>query len=293
MRFVCLVVAIALALTSKLNADENLLRQVDLAEPALSESSGLAFSLRDPGHAWTHNDSGHGPRLWCFDSKTGTRTGSCELAGVDAVDWEAVTNCLSIEPDGTSRQTLIVGDCGDNQRRRSHITLYRFDEPEPNDDVVIPPQQWQSLKVRFPDGPLDCEALWFDSDSRALVLLAKSISPLTGVYALKLSALEHARRDTIATCTKVATLAMPLATGGDRDPRTGDIWISTYWKAFCFKRGTNTTLPDQLAQVPVAFAMPSWKQIESIGVDGQSGVWVTTEGSPAKLGMLDIPPLSE
>lgn len=293
MRFVHLFVLIGSAFPLLLNAEEPLLHQVVLSEPALNESSGLAFSLRNPGHVWTHNDSGDGPRLWCFDSETGARTGSCELSGADAVDWEAITNCLSTEPNGTPKRMLIVGDCGDNQRRRSHVTLYRFDEPETNVDAIIPPDQWQSFNVQFPDGPLDCEAMWFDSDAQAVVLLAKSMSPLTGVYAFKLSAFEQTKRDATVTCTKIATLAIPLATGGDRDPQTGDIWISTYWKAFRFKRGTSTTLQTQLAEVPAAFSMPPWKQVESIGVDDQSRIWVTTEGSPAKLGMLDIPSLSK
>lgn len=291
MRLVYFVVLMGLAFPPSLNAQEPLVSQVVLNEPALKESSGLAFSLREPGHVWTHNDSGDGPHLWCFDSKTGARTGSCELSNANAVDWETLTSCLSTDPSGTPKRTLIVGDCGDNQRRRSHVTLYRFDEPETNVDAVIPPEQWQALKVQFPDGPHDCEAIWFDSDARALVLLAKSLSPLTGVYALKLSAFEQTKHDATVTCTQIATLAIPLATGGDRDPQTGDIWIATYWKAFCFKRGASISLQDQLAAVPAAFSMPQWKQIESIGVDDQSRIWVTTEGSPAKLGMLNIPSL--
>src|SRR5690606_26621269 len=96
----------------------------------------------------------------------------------------------------------------------------------------------------------------------------------------------RANAGSFVTATKIVTLALPMATGADRDPMTGDIWVASYFQAFCFRRGDHADLATQLADVPVAVEMPRWRQIEAIAVDGESHVWITSEGFPTKLGRL-------
>ena len=60
---------------------------VYLADKSVTESSGLASSLRREGYFWTHNDSGDGATLYAYD-KAGRRTAKVKLTGVSANDWE-------------------------------------------------------------------------------------------------------------------------------------------------------------------------------------------------------------
>lgn len=260
----------------------------------LTESSGLAVSTRDPNCIWTHNDSGHGPKLFAYDIRTGKLTGECRLVGAGSVDWESLTTA------GRDSGELIVADSGDNDARRQFITLYRFDEPDPHDMTELDASLYQSLDVRFPDGPVDCEAIWYDASESSLFLLSKGRLPFAGAYRVpdpwwprsvtpddageRFSAADE--QPPIVTATKIATLALPMATGADRDPVTGDIWVASYFQAFCFRRGTHTHVRTQLTDVPIAVEMPRWRQIEGIAIDRKSQVWITTEGFPAKLGRL-------
>ncbi len=260
----------------------------------LTESSGLAFSTRDPNCIWTHNDSGHAPKLFAFDIRTGKLTGECRLAGATAMDWESLTSA------GKDSRELIVADSGDNDARREFITLYRFDEPDPHRITELAASDYQSLSMRFPGGPVDCEAVWYDASESSLMLLTKGRLPFAGAFRVpdelwqQSVAPDDARERSpaadapppIVTAIKIATLALPMATGADLDPVTGDIWVASYFQAFCFQRGTHANLHDQLTDVPIAVEMPRWRQIEGIAVDKKSQVWITTEGIPAKLGRL-------
>lgn len=259
----------------------------------LTESSGMAFSTRDPNCIWTHNDSGGAAKLYAYDIGTGKLTGHCRLTGAAAVDWESLTSA------GADARELIVADCGDNDARRKSITLYRFDEPDPHRVTELAAGDYRSLRVRFPDGPADCEAVWYDTNDSSLMFMTKGRRLFASVYRvpdqLWSPALQPeiapektrgANDESIVTATKVVTLALPMATAADRDPTTGDIWVASYFQAFCFRRGNHVDLPSQLADVPVASEMPRWRQIEAIAVDGKSQVWITSEGYPAKLGRL-------
>lgn len=191
--------------------------QTTIAEPAIIESSGLAFSFRDPNCVWTHNDSGDTARLFCLDSTNGQPTGSCELVGVRAIDWEAI---------------------------------------------------------------------WFDPLEQSVVLLAKSPLPIVGVYSVPMSDWSKPSASLPVLAKRIATLSLPFVTGADSDPQNGDVWLVTYWQAFCFRRSADDTLARQLARVPEVSSLPKWKQIEAVSIDRRSQVWITTEGSPPLLGRL-------
>jgi len=86
-----------------------------LDAPLIDEASGLAVSRETPGVLWTHNDSGDGPVLYAFD-KTGAHRGAVMLDGVWAIDWEDLAGAVLDD-----QPTLVVGDIGDNPRKRRRI----------------------------------------------------------------------------------------------------------------------------------------------------------------------------
>jgi hypothetical protein len=113
------------------------------------EASGVAFSQRTPGMAWTHNDSKK-TVVWAITDK-GAVLGSVHVTGAEIVNWEdiAVAPC----PAGSC---LYIGDIGDNHASRSSIAIYRTPEPAPNVKVT---DQVEVMYAKYPDQPHDAEAL--------------------------------------------------------------------------------------------------------------------------------------
>ena len=113
------------------------------------EASGVAFSQRTPGVAWTHNDSKKAI-VWALSDK-GAVLGSVHVTGAEIVNWEdiAVGPC----PGGSC---LYIGDIGDNLASRSSITIYRTPEPAPNAKAT---DQVETMYAKYPDRPRDAEAL--------------------------------------------------------------------------------------------------------------------------------------
>jgi len=277
---------VAIATQANLRADEPAVISITLADRELSESSGMVFSSTDPSCIWSHNDSGDRARLFAFDAKTGEATGQWDLQGVTAVDWEDLAMLPPVNAGGPAR--LVIADSGDNQKRRDHIELLVIDEMDPRKSGVVTRENVRVLRIKYPDGAQDCEAIWFDEPSQGLILLCKRFTPWVGLYrvALKDGGNEESSTDLVAEL--IQRLPLALATAADRDPVTGDVWVSTYWQAIKFAKADHVTLKTQMSQTPVAFDLPKLKQIEAIAVDSESNVWVTSEGSPAPLVRLNV-----
>jgi hypothetical protein len=140
-----------------------------LAAPPRNETSGLAASLRTPGLLWLHDDSGGDAALFAVGPDGRTR-GRLEIAGVRNVDWE---DLASAELDG--RPWLVIGDVGDNLARRASVALHFVEEPtKPATPRATPAA---TLRVRYADGPRDCEGVAVDPRERAVYLLSKRDLP--------------------------------------------------------------------------------------------------------------------
>lgn len=262
-------------------------RAVTLDTDELTESSGLAFSRRRQNRLWSHNDSGGQPILYAFDT-SGRETGRCEL-DVTMVDWEDIA---AFSDAGYPQ--LLVADCGDNQSIRDSITLYLFDEPDP--DGITKTESMQVIEVSYPNGPCNCEAIAIDLDQRQILLIAKTTLSPAIVYSLPLPARMSNTNDngqpsgvkrTKVMAREIKRLILPLVTGMDFDPSTGDVWVTSYFQAFRFHAApSNRDLSELFGRQPQPIALPRWKQIEAIAVDSESRVWVTSEGVPAMLGKL-------
>ncbi len=248
---------------------------VYLTDERITESSGLAKSHHVPGCFWTHNDSGDSARLFAFDER-GDVTGGCTLAGVKAVDFE---DLASFVQDGIPR--LLVADVGDNRGRRSLVTLYIFDEPDPRTSGEI--TDWQRLDLRYPDGPRDCEAVTVDASTGKITLVTKTFLPRASVYELDLPA-----RDAIAKqqsepqiARLVGHLPLSLVTAMDRDDSSGDLLLVNYFQLFRFAQPESSG--DWWTQTPTPADLPKLRQIEAVAVDANGQAWVTSEGQPAPL----------
>lgn len=151
-----------------------LTRTVSVESVTAVETSGIAASSLAADVFWIHNDSSGAPVLLAVDLR-GKIRGSLRVSGVKNIDWEDVS---SFQLDG--RAWLLIADVGDNNDARRNGAVYIVPEPDP---AELSPEResivsvaW-TLPVRFPDGPVDCEAVAVDAHEETIYFLTKRTRP--------------------------------------------------------------------------------------------------------------------
>ena len=220
--------------------------------------------------------------LYAIDAK-GSLTGSVILDGVNAIDWEDMASYT----DGASKR-LVIADIGDNQSRRKYVTIYIIDEPDPLQHSQT--ATYREIRVRYPDGPQDCEAIGIDFEHRQILMVGKSLLPLAPVYSLPLPSQLYGGETTVdpVLLTRVGAIAAALISAMDIDPRSGDLFLVNYFQCFHFNVNKGEPFGEWIKRVPDVNELPKLKQIEAVAVDASGDVWVTSEGSPAKLARVEI-----
>lgn len=141
----------------------------------LSETSGLATSVKNDGMIWAHNDSGNGSTLYLINTSTGNIAARYIIEGLSNIDWEDIEISKGPIEDEVY---LYLADTGDNNQKRSEYTVYRFPEP-----VFLPEHQGKSvkliipdldkIKVKYPDKSRDCEGLMVDPITKDIYFVTK------------------------------------------------------------------------------------------------------------------------
>lgn len=199
-----------------------------LKDSRIAESSGLAASLRCPGEFLTHNDSGDAARVFRFDS-AGKVLGVFTLEGIEARDWESI----EIQAVG-GQPTVFVADIGDNLVDQRTVRVYRFPEPSRDARSVT---RFDTIRLRYPDGPRNSEALLVDPKTGDLYLVSKVDEGASEVY----RASPKGRGNEELTLTKVGEFTVgsmlpgtQSITGGGFSTDGKHVMVRTYVAAFEF-----------------------------------------------------------
>ncbi len=145
-------------------------------DDAVREASGIATSRTHDDVLWTHNDSDGGAAIFAIDTD-GALLGRATLIGAQNRDWEdiAVARCPSGGPDG---DCVFIADIGDNRATREGVGIWVAPEPEPHGTDEQPAV---FVRVHYPDGPRDAEALAVLPDGRLLIVSKGREHPI-GAY---------------------------------------------------------------------------------------------------------------
>jgi hypothetical protein len=259
--------------------------------PRLTESSGVAVSRAHPGVLWTHNDSGDGPYLYATDLR-GRDRGVLRVPGAEAFDWEDVA--LGPCPLRSSRAAtcLYIADTGDNLEARPYVTVYAVPEPEPPTGARDTPRTTAApavLRLRYPDGSHDVEAIYVSPRDSALYLVSKG---RTG--AIRLYRVDRAKwgERGIATAALVQTVDIrPSAEAGRwvsgaaarRDGRL--VAIRTYSEIYLFRSGAGGRLAPARRACDVAGLEPGGGG-EAIDFLNDSTLVLTSEASRRQAGTI-------
>ena len=232
------------------------------------ESSGLAQSRRDPGLFWTHNDAGNSPDLFAIRSD-GQLVQRVRVTGAELADWEALDSGAC-----GSGSCLFVGDIGDNDERREHVTIYRIPEPEVGASASVGAE---ALHARYPDGAQDAEGLFVLPNGDLFIVTKGRSGPIT-LY--RYPAPQRAGEPVVLERVR-EILPRPKAnddrvTGATSSPDGRWVGVRSYrtlylYPAQALVRG-DPVEPSRVDLTPVGHT-----QGESIAISGDGSVWMTTE----------------
>lgn len=246
-----------------------------VAQPELTEVSGIGESRRNPGVLWAHNDSGAGPDMYAL-ADDGTALGRFRLDGATSTDWEDMAL-------GTDH--LYVGDIGDNRFNRPEVTVYRVAEP-----TVDPAQTGveetltgvENLTLTYEDGPHDAETLMADPVTGDVYVVTKQWDgQASGLYRIPADA-TPAAPVVMERLGDVAGTANQLATAGDIAADGSLVAVRTYAKVLIWDRAEGQSIAEALAADPCEAAVPFEIQGEAITFtpDGQGYVTVAEGAAP-------------
>ncbi|MEZ4451351.1 MAG: hypothetical protein R3B09_17865 [Nannocystaceae bacterium] len=242
--------------------------QATIADPEISEASGLAQSRSQPGVFWVHNDSGDSARFFAFDG-AGATLGIFALTDVDAEDWED----LALGPGPTPGAWIYLADIGDNLAARPRVTVYRVPEPDAAAarGGLMKITGAEAIVLAYPDKPHDAETLLVDPATGDLFIAIKSDptrifrhpGPVTagGPYVLE----------------EVTPIVAPgtYATGGDVSPAGDFVAIRTYTQAHLWLRPKGGDLRDAFATAPCVLPLAAEVQGETLAIAGDASGYYT------------------
>jgi hypothetical protein len=244
-----------------------------VADPSANELSGLVRSPSQPGLLWSHDDSGAGPILFGLraDGRVAARP---TVSGAQAVDWEDIAAGQSAD----GRPLLYVGDIGDNASRRPSVDVYRVPEPKVGAAATAPAAR---LRLRYPDGAHDAEALLVDPLRADLVIVTKALG---AGRAYRASARLPAGSQT--TLGGGPAIALSLVTAGDVSADGRIVVLRGYDRLAVWARHGREPLTTTLGRAPCLSptSLAGEGQGEAIALDRRGASFTTVaEGSPAVL----------
>jgi len=123
---------------------------------AITESSGIVVSRKNPELFWTHNDGGGKRQVLYAMTRTGQHVAEFRVTGALLEDWEDI----AADAEGH----LFLGDVGNNDAKRTSIAVYQVDEPDTKETQNGITRITRTWNLRYPKAPFDCESLFVWND---------------------------------------------------------------------------------------------------------------------------------
>jgi len=202
------------------------------------------------------------------------------VPGATNYDWEDIALAPCLEDQG---DCLYIADTGDNLERRRTVMLYIVPEPgarprpAANDDPARVTARARAIRVKYPDGAHDVEAMWVEPNG-AVQLVSKGWNGPIRRYRVPRTALD---RDT-ATAEVLDRLPIVpqralgrLVTGAAISPSGERVAIRTYAEVFFYRRAGDRRLEEEGAPCWLGTLEP---QGEGIAFLEDSTLVLTSEG---------------
>ncbi|MBO2447383.1 hypothetical protein J4573_09825 [Actinomadura barringtoniae] len=140
-----------------------------IGDSRITESSGLALSVKHPGITYTHNDSGGVAQVFALGPDGSTKA-VYTFGGAGARDWEA----MAMGRDDKGRPAIYAADIGDNLGGAwPYVTVYRIPEPSQLRSQTI---HATAFRFKYEDGPRNAETLMINPKTGRLYIASKLFS---------------------------------------------------------------------------------------------------------------------
>jgi hypothetical protein len=249
-----------------------------LNDERIDEASGLAESVRYPGHFWIHNDSGDEARLFLVNSQ-GKTVLTLSLQGVTHRDWEDVATGPG---DQTGESYIYVGEIGDNKAQYTYKTIYRLKEPKLdnlNEGQSLLSGAVETITFSYKDGSRDAETVMVDPITNGIYIVSKREEQV------QMYLLEHPQSltDTVVLPV-IQTLPFTWITAGDISADGSEVLLKTLTEVYYWKRINSEPIHETLSRQPVI--LPYFKEPQGEAIawlkDG-SGYITVSEKSKANV----------
>ncbi|WP_051041023.1 hypothetical protein [Fibrisoma limi] len=248
----------------------------------LNEISGLAMSRTNSGYMWVHEDSGNPNRIYLIDSQ-GTTKATINLPDANR-DWEDIAVGRGPQPN---TWYVYVADVGNNNLSNSVVYVYRFVEPSITGKslpttINLSNSAVEKLDFAYADGRHNCETLMVDTNGDLYFITKedngenKVSNPVKGgVYRAAAGYKESGTN----TLTRLSSLNILTATGGDISNNGQEVLIKNYNTVYYWKKSSSSqTIAQLLTTAPQTLPYTEEPGGEAIGwkVDG-AGYYTVSE----------------
>ena len=247
----------------------------------ITESSGLASSLCQPGVLWTHNDSGDDAFIFAINSK-GNHLGTWRVKNARNDDWEDIASYK----DPTGDCYLYIGDIGNNKKDVSHQTIYRVKEPTVSPNAgssskksPIETEPASTASFKYPEAVHDAETLMVLQETADVYILTKRVDGPSGVFKIR-PQFESGTPTAIQRVADVTLPAVPngLLTGGAISPDGKRVIMCDYSSAYELQLGPSGNFDDIWKVKPVPVNVGERKQGEAVTFSSNgASIYATSE----------------
>ncbi len=266
----------------------------------IDEASGLTTSTLHADRYWVHNDSRAfydsqptEPLLYAIGAE-GRVQGELWATGLKPYDWESVS---AFRLKGKSY--LLIGDIGDNRARRGRgIRLDVLEEPESLSAGRVRRKPAWTLRLTYPDGPRDAEAMAVDAEEGAIYILSKR-DDHPHLYRADLQA-NRGGTQVMRLLGEIGALDAPVVTTEPGDlkvlpythqptdmafaPDRREVAVLTYAHIYVFRREAGQDWLTALRARPRVIDLPGARQYEGLSYTRDGKGWlVVREGDGATI----------
>lgn len=246
----------------------------ELGEVEMSEASGIAWSLKNPGYIWAHNDRGHANNIFLLDAENGEIVARYVVMGTHNYDWEDMEVSFGPDPDNSY---IYLADTGDNSLVRPSYTIYRFEEPQFDEEhrgelIRIDDIKVDRIRFTYPSGSYDTESMLVDPLTKDIFLITKR-GVLSELYVLPYPQ----PIETLHTIIKAGVFSFRQASAASSSISGDRIMIKNRQEIFYWKRGKNETVVEMLARVPEKAPYIVEPQGEAICFDPENNYYTLSE----------------
>jgi hypothetical protein len=204
-----------------------------LEDKKITEASGIAASISNPGLLWIQNDSGNPAEIFLVDKELNVKL-TVNFPRLVNRDWEDIA--VGPGPD-SSRNYIYIGEIGDNFAQYQEKRIYRFEEPQVGKDAVLSIDSVDIITVQLPKARKDTEALMIEPKTRDLFIVSKRENPVV-VYKIPFPQ----ATDSTITADSVTTLPFGQICGGDFSGDGKEILLKNYQNVFYWKLKKNESV---------------------------------------------------